>query len=169
MPDTFTTESTSEIEVLFDTAEGFASDALKTNGEVPAILFCQTGGSDNFAVAYETAPTAIQRRVMALSLGKMLRNKGVVRFAVVREVWYKVFGRDEDIIPPSQCPDRIDSVCIEIHDIEDRMWWRGFRKDTSGGKMTLEPFGEDFGDANNLQTGTFDGLLSDPDDKRTIN
>lgn len=100
-----------------------------------------------------------------MELGEFMREKGVVRYVVVNEVWMTVISKAEilmgdPLIQPSKHPDRIDTLLIEAHDTINTHF-RVFRIDRTGRKPKLVSL-PDITEDQAAPGGTYDGLLTPP-------
>ena len=81
------TSNHDELTALLDLAQSMATDCMHDSGEVPPVVFCEKRDKETFVIAYEPAPTAMQRRFQALLMGNRMREMGVVRYVVAHECW----------------------------------------------------------------------------------
>ena len=163
------------LETLLDSAEEVARESLakamaratKAGAKpITPVLACETAGGDQFAVPVEGAETTMLRRIVALNLGKMMREKGVVRFVVMSEAWVTE-GRSGDIpfLRPSQAPGRIDALSLQAHDI-DGDWSRRMFRINRDSPLTLQPLETgtlDSRDEDGRQQSHWDNLLTEPE------
>lgn len=160
MDDIAMTSNHEELRTLLDLAQSMATDCMRECGEVASMVLCAKGDEETFIIAYDPAPTAMQRRFQALLMGNKMREMGVVRYVVAHECWMvdRPIGHAPDI-PPSQCDDREEIVLLEGFDLDEERC-RMFHIDRAGEHVSLVavPLDEKLG-----LSGTWSGLLNDPD------
>ena len=162
------------LQTLLDKAETVACDMLADHGKVlPCVIGHKADGED-FVIAYDPAPTSMQRRFVALGIGKVLREQNATAYVVLHEVWILDSPSRQAAEAalakgsPSKQPDRIDGALIQAHNIAG-MELRMFKIDRSGKKPSLVPFhdpADDPGNAVKNSSSIWDGLLNDPDATR---
>ena len=145
---------------MLDETEDIARGQMAEFGIVAPMVFCQKSNGEKFFIAYEPAPTATQRRLVALAIGKQLREWDIVTYVVVNEVWTATTDRGEPLVKPSESPDRIEAVFLQAHNITT-VEHRILRIDRTGPKPQLVPLDEMEG-AKAAPGGTWDGLLQPP-------
>ncbi len=106
-----------DLESMLDEAEAVVRDMLGKFSQVSPFLLCQPSDGEKFIVSYEAAPTLLESRMVALELGKKLREMRVARFVVVNEVWFSSeAGPGEPLRRPTHTSDRKEAVNLEAHD-----------------------------------------------------
>ena len=162
------------LQALLDEAETMACGMLADHGKVLPCVICHKAGGESFIIAYDPAPTVMQRRFVALAIGKKLRESNASAYVVLHEVWigdYPSRQAAETALvkgPPSKSPERIDGALIEAHTIIGT-GVRMFKIDRSGKKPHLVPLydpADDPGNAVKDRSSIWDGLLDEPDATR---
>ena len=111
------------LQALLDKAETMACDMLADRGEILPCVICHKADGESFIIAYDPAPTVMQRRFVALAIGKKLREANAAAYVVLHEVWIGDHPSREAAEgalvkgPPSKSPDRIDGALVEAHDM----------------------------------------------------
>ncbi len=105
-----------DLESMLDEAEAVVRDMLVKFSQVSPFLLCQPSDGEKFIVSYEAAPTLLESRMVALELGKKLREMRVARFVVVNEVWFTEAGPGEPLRRPRHTSDGKEAVSLEAHD-----------------------------------------------------
>ena len=162
------------LQALLDKAETMARGMLADHGKILPCVVCHKAGGESFIIAYDPAPTVMQRRFVALGIGKKLREANASAYVVLHEVWIADHpsrqAAEAALVkgPPSKSPERIDGALIEAHTIistEVRM----FKIDRSGKKPSLVLLYDPADDSGNVvkdRSSIWDGLLDEPNATR---
>ena len=105
-----------DLESMLDEAEVVVRDMLRKFSQVSPFLLCQPSDGEKFIVNFEAAPTLLESRMVALKLGKKLREMRVARFVVVNEVWVTEVGPGEPLRRSMHASDGKEAVNLEARD-----------------------------------------------------
>ena len=158
------------LQALLAAAKTMACGMLADHGKILPCAICHKADGDSFIIAYDPAPTVMQRRFVALEIGKKLREANAAAYVVLHEVWIGDHpsrqAAEAALVkgPPSKSPERIDGALIEAHDIASTEALM-FKIDRSGKKPNLVPLynpADDPGNAVTDRSSIWDGLLDEP-------
>ena len=145
------------LQALLDKAESLACGMLTDHGKILPCVICHKADRESFIIVYDPAPTVMQRRFVALEIGKKLRETNAAAYVVLHEVWIGDHpsrqAAEAALVkgPPSKSPERIDGALIEAHDIASTEALM-FKIDRSGKKPNLVPLYNPADDPGNAVT-----------------